>query len=154
MKKLKPKSKPVPREIIDPSGAFAAIDIGRIIQESVHETPPVCVEPDISLTRWSLYQVIWPSTERTRHLVGWALYEARVSTAVLRIDLERMTALTSSGRHYQLEGMPARDSDAQWVYGIWLDRSGCRHHRDMTRALMHTRLASTSRKPYDFKPTT
>jgi len=87
------------------------------------------------MTHWRLLQVVSLTGQRSRHLIGRADGEGRVCTALKRIDLEPMTALTQSGRIYALEGPPGYDADAQY---LWNERRRYRPYFsafDMTRAL-------------------
>lgn len=64
------------------------------------------------MTRWRLLQVVSLTGQRSRHPIGRAEGVGRVCTALERIDLGAMTALTQSGRVYVFEGPPGYDEDA------------------------------------------
>lgn len=100
---------------------------------------PVSVEPVTVLTRWKLVQITGNDGRRSRHLVGRADFEGRVCSAIVSIDLPAMRVTTMSGRVYELEGPPGRDSDADWVFAGWLRRMSVPTFRDMTRALLRLR---------------
>jgi hypothetical protein len=138
MKKL---AKKVRRE---PAGSSEAENVQKTTHVSrmswVHSADPVNLEPDVTLEAWALMQVISPSGERSRHLVGWKKSSMRVSTAVVGFDIRGMVAITESGRTYHLSGVHAQDNRTLGVYQEWLLTNHRAHHRDMTRALL--RLAS------------
>lgn len=107
--------------------------------DSVHAIAPVEFEPSTAMTRWRLFQVRRLDGKRTRHLVGRADREGRVSSAIVAMHLQALRMTTESGRVYQLHGSPARDSDAEYVFGIWKRLAGATHPRDLTRAFMRLR---------------
>lgn len=109
------------------------------ISGGVHAISPVGVEPQTVLTRWSLRQVIGLDGKRTRHLVGWAVFEGRVSTAIVSFDLARLHVITESGRLYHLAGPPGYDSDAEYVFRRWLKISDSTRSKDLTRSLLRLR---------------
>lgn len=100
---------------------------------------PVSVEPVTVLSRWKLVQITGNDGRRSRHLVGRADFEGRVCSAIVSIDLAAMRVTTISGRVYELDGPPGRDSDADWVFAGWLRRMSVPTFRDMTRALLRLR---------------
>lgn len=84
---------------------------------SVEETPEVC------LARWSIREV---QPRGTRHLVGYNLTEdeGRVSSSITAYDTDRQRVMTESGRVYELVGHPGHDSDAEYVWRVWLSLLG------------------------------
>ena len=109
------------------------------VSGGVHTVSPVTVEPQTVLTRWSLRQVIGPEGKRTRHLVGWADYEGRVCSPIVKFDLDRLRVTTESGRQYHLDGSPGHDPDAEYVFRRWLNFSGLTRQKDLTRSLLRLR---------------
>lgn len=93
-----------------------ALALSQAIRDSIHPPPPVGAEPEVTLVRWQVRQV---APAGTRHCVGWAEYEGRVSSAVLEFDRGSRVLLTRSGRRYHLHGQPGVDPDAEWVWGRW-----------------------------------
>jgi hypothetical protein len=76
---------------------------------------------------------------RTRHLIGRANGEGRVSSALVQLDVVAMMSTTRSGRRYQLTGPTGRDPDALYVF-----RQLCCLRRitgtlDLSRSLMRLR---------------
>jgi hypothetical protein len=110
-----------------------------IIPGVIHSIVPVDVQPVTVMIRWRLVQVRRADDRRTRHLVGRADEEGRVSSEIVKLDLQALAATTKSGRVYVLEGPPGRDGDAAYVFGRWLSRNGLPNPRDMTRALISLR---------------
>ena len=95
-------------------------------------------EPTV-MTHWRLLQVVSLTGQRSRHLIGRADGEGRVCTALKRIDLDAMTALTQSGRIYVFDGPPGYDADAEY---LWTQRKRYRPFFsafDVTRALVKLR---------------
>ena len=109
------------------------------ITGGVHAIPAVSAEPETVLTRWSLRQVIDLEGKRTRHLVGWAVFEGRVCSSIVSLDLAKLHVTTESGRLYHLAGPPGYDSDAEYVFRRWLKYSGRTRPKDLTRSLLRLR---------------
>lgn len=105
----------------------------------IHNIDPVSVEPVTVMSHWKLVQIKSTDGQRSRHLVGRASFEGRVCSAIVSIDLVAMRVATMSGRIYELDGPPGRDSDADWVFAGWLRRMSVPTFRDMTRALLRLR---------------
>lgn len=101
----------------------------RALRQSLHSAPSVASEPDVALTRWQVRQV---GPAGTRHCVGWAEYEGRVTSSVVHFEPESRTATTRSGRRYRLEGPPGVDPDAEWVWSWWSDANGVRFWTDVS----------------------
>jgi hypothetical protein len=74
------------------------------------------LQPRVTLTRWAFVQA-----DEDFYLVGFCLEtdNARVSTAIERIDTDSMTVTTSSGREYRLTRSPASFADAAWIRDVW-----------------------------------
>ena len=104
-------------------------------KKSIHAVAPVWAQPSIAMTHWSLYQIMSGNARRTRHLVGWANDEGRVSSEIVKINLHTRTVSTYSGRIYELLGEPGRDADAQYVFDLWCRSVRASAIRDVTRAL-------------------
>lgn len=99
------------------------------------KTSGVDITPEVELTNWSICEVssaLW--SERTRHFIGHSLTEGpgRVSSAIQHFDQDYMVGITRSGRSYKLSGNPGRDSDAQYVFGIWCARNQISEITDVT----------------------
>lgn len=110
-----------------------------LIQGGVHPVAPVRQEPVTVMSVWRLQQMNWASGERTRHLVGRANNEGRVCSDIQQFELQTMTAITRSGRYYRLVGAPGYDSDALYVFNVWLGYQEPGRAIDMTEALMRLR---------------
>lgn len=86
----------------------------------IHAIPTTAEQPTTEMTQWQVVLVTDDSAVRTRHLVGWANWEGRVSSAVKRWDWSNRTATTGSGRVYRLVGESGFDRDADYVFSRWL----------------------------------
>lgn len=84
---------------------------------SVWKVNPVATEPQTNLFEWRVMAL----PDGSRHLVGYALpaREGRTSSAIQQFDMERLRAVTDSGRVYALVGPPGHDSDAMYVWTVW-----------------------------------
>ena len=102
----------------------------------IHSIASVAVEPTTVMTQWRLFQVRRVNGRRSRHLVGRANDEGRVSSALVHIDILSMSATSESGRIYTLRGLTGFEPDAEYVWSVWLlgTRSSC--SKDVTRALI------------------
>jgi hypothetical protein len=82
---------------------------------SIEHCKSVCVKD------WSIYEIEYKG-ELERHIVGFDftdMWATRVSTAIKKFDMEKMEAVTRSGRHYTLCGEPRETLMAP--YPVWLD---------------------------------
>ena len=106
---------------------------------TIHPIEPVSVQPFSVMTNWRVFQVRGPLGSRSRHLVGRVSGEGRVCSALAKLDLTSLTAVSRSGRFYRLEGPPGHDPDATYVWEQWARLNRTTHMRDMTRALLRLR---------------
>lgn len=90
---------------------------------SIWTVPDTNFEPDIVLTKWSVYYV--PHKDKS-YFVGWNLWgkEGRVSSSILDFDSKACVGKTSSGRTYLLKGNSSACMDAEYVWQALLVRSG------------------------------
>ena len=102
----------------------------------VHVIASVSVQPIAVMTHWRLFQVLRAGGRRSRHLVGRANDEGRVSSALVQINIVSMTATSESGRVYTLRGPPGFEPDAEYVWSVWLDGARASHAKDMTRSFL------------------
>lgn len=60
------------------------------------------------------------------HINGWATHnrEGHTSSAIQSFDPATRTAITFSGRRYQLVGEPGTDADARYVWEAWCQLPG------------------------------
>lgn len=93
---------------------------------------PVSETPHIVLTDWQIVQV---EPYATRHFVGYnqTEQEGRVSSAIVRFDLEKRIGVTKSGRVYELRGDAGRDPDAEWTWAGWADRNRVESYEVVTQ---------------------
>ena len=119
---------------------------------TIHPIEPVFVQPFSVMTNWQIFQVRGPLGSRSRHLVGRASGEGRVCSALSRLDLATLTAVSRSGRFYRLEGPPGQDPDAAYVWSIWTQLNRATHMRDMTRALLQLRPLRGLHDPWEGTP--
>ena len=110
--------------------AFAALVSG-----GIHRIQPVATEPETGMSQWTMYLVTDVHGDKTRHLVGSANGEGRVTSPIKAIDTGRRTATSESGRLYRLLGDSGSDSDARYVFDNWLQLTQTRVVRDVTPAL-------------------
>lgn len=120
------------------------VEIGIVfIPGYVHQIDSVQSEPQSTLSHWQLIKVRDNSGKFSRHLVGRANGEGRVSTAIVSLDVVQLRAITRSGRVYVLE-RPGRDGDAVWIFSRWLIANECTQHADQTRVLLRLRARMMS----------
>lgn len=105
------------------------------LPSGLHAIEPISVEPLTPISQWALYVVTNAKGVRTRHLVGRANGEGRVSSPVKAIDVGTRTATTESGRRYRLIGDNGADVDADYVFSTWLRGTGLTVVRDVSMAL-------------------
>jgi len=110
--------------------AFVALVTG-----GIHTIEPVTAEPETRISRWGLYLVTNARGVRTRHLVGRANGEGRVSSPIKTIDIAERTATSHSGRLYRLVGNSGFDSDGCYVFNNWLRATQTTLVREVTPAL-------------------
>jgi len=85
-------------------------------------------QPNTTLTRWRVYEVMLPSEEhRSRHFVGNAVEswnEGRASSEVVSFDAKTRKGVTQSGRVYVLHGPSGwcRDGDHTWNWWLRLNK--------------------------------
>ena len=106
---------------------------------SIHPIEPVSSQPVSVMTDWRIFQLRGPTGRRSRHLVGCAGGEGRVCSALARLDLTTLVAISGSGPFYLLQGPPGQDPDATYVWEQWTRLNRTTHMRDMTRALLRLR---------------
>jgi len=110
--------------------AFAALVSG-----GIHRIQPVAKEPETAISQWAMVLVTDAHGHKTRHLVGSANGEGRVTSPIKAIDTSTRTATSESGRLYRLLGDSGSDSDARYVFANWLRLTQTRVVRDVTPAL-------------------
>lgn len=112
-----------------PNEDFAAIH-KRALDCSIGPAAAIAQEPETTLQKWTVIEI----PKGTRHLVGWARYEGRVTTAIKIYDSSTQLVRTMSGRVYQLVGEPGYDADADWVLAGWLYVNGLKREdiKDVT----------------------
>ena len=104
----------------------------------VHQIESVQSQPHTNLSHWQLIKVRDQDGKFSRHLMGRANGEGRVSTAIVSLDIVQLRATTKSGRVYVL-GRPGRDDDAAWIFPQWLRANQYTPHAEQTRALLRLR---------------
>ena len=109
----------------------------------VHPIESVQSQPQTSLTHWQLIKVRDQDGKFSRHLMGRANGEGRVSTDIVALDVVQLRATTCSGRVYLLK-RPGRDGDAVWIFSLWLKANQSCQHADQTRSLLRLRARKMS----------
>lgn len=92
---------------------------------SVWNVAPVDSQPELTLIRRQMIEV--QMADVTPHyLVGYCLQnnEGRVTSAISHLNPTSLTAVTQSGRTYQLSGPPGNDRDACHVWEHLAANSG------------------------------
>lgn len=111
----------------------------------VHMIESVLRQPQTVLSHWQLIKVRDNGGKFSRHLLGRADEQGRVSTAIVSLDIVQLRATTKSGRMYVLD-RPGRDDDAAWIFPLWLKANQCTQHSDQTRALLRLRARKISQQ--------
>ena len=85
---------------------------------TVHQTPPVDEVPVVQLSRWQVSEL----TSGARHAWGYdnGAREGRASSLLAEFDPATASLQSITGRRYELVGPPGFDSDARYVWGVWL----------------------------------
>lgn len=112
--------RPVKAGSSTPSDDFVVHVIG-----GIHSIQSVSMEPETSIRQWQMFVVRDTKGKRTRHLVGRADREGRVSSPIQALDFKARTAQSLSGRVYRLEGRSGCSRDGTYVFNRWL-RGGAR----------------------------
>ena len=95
------------------------------------KSTPVAAVPAIVLTSWQV--MLLPSGDR--RLLGCNTTEGgvgRVSSRIVRIDANTRTAVTETGRVYELRGASGQYIHAQYVWRRWLVETGHESWVDVT----------------------
>ena len=91
---------------------------------SIWTPPTVAQAPGLVLSGWRAYKVLIPANQGlvTAHLVGYNETdgEGRVSSSLVRFDLESRCGATASGRVYRLTNHEGLGADAEYVWAKWL----------------------------------
>lgn len=69
---------------------------------------------------WQVFELTWPGKPRSRHFAGDARWEGRVSSSIISFDPAIGRGVSSSGRVYQLTGVPGLGLDGEYVWNHWL----------------------------------
>jgi hypothetical protein len=109
----------------------------------IWKTPPVSVQPELTLIRWSVFE----TETGERHFVGYCIEnrEGRVSSAICAFDPKRFCGVTQSGRAYKLSGPAGKDPDALYVWSRWKVANGVKSTRDVSDELLRARRAKETR---------
>ena len=116
-------------------------DFVACLPSGIHTIAPIGAEPETRISEWALYLVTNARGVRTRHLVGRANGEGRVSSPIKTIDVHTRTATSHSGRLYRLVGDSGFDYDGCYVFNTWLRATRTTVVREVTPALQ--RLLNT-----------
>lgn len=104
-----------------------------LISGWIWKTRPIDEQPEMQLTRWSIWEV-GAGSSATRHLVGYNLidHEGRVSSAIVEFDAVALRGQTKSGRVYELIGPPGHCVDGDYVFARWLHLNDDPENREVT----------------------
>lgn len=105
------------------------------VSGGLHRPAPLRQQPHTPISRWQLFVVVGQNGGRTRHLVGCADGEGRVSSPIVAIDARTRTAKSASGRDYFLVGESGFDFTAGYVFQAWLQGTGTTVVRESSDAL-------------------
>lgn len=137
-------------KVARPGKPMTLNDFVALVTGGIHAIEPVAVEPQTRISQWALYLVRSVQGVRTRHLVGRANGEGRVSSPITAIDIGMRTATSQSGRVYRLIGDGGFDSDGRYVFNAWLRGTQATVVREVTpalRRLLNTRAGPTQTNP-------
>lgn len=97
---------------------------------SVWNVPGVEQEPEIELRPWLVIEC----SDGNRYVIGYrpAAGAARASTAIVEQDFSRRRVRTRSGRLYRLDGPPALDADAAYLWVYYALANGLRRFHDVS----------------------
>ncbi|BCG63317.1 MAG: ATP-dependent Lon protease [Methyloprofundus sp.] len=85
----------------------------------LYEAESVVREPEMIITEWAIYDVIFFDGTQSSHLVGQVLVKGeRVSSEIKQFFPERKTIITRSGRTYRLAGLPGTNYNGE-VWENW-----------------------------------
>lgn len=87
---------------------------------TIWRTQSTSEQPSLTLVRWSVRE-IQDAKGTARVLVGFCVEnrEGRTSSELASIDHDTLVCTTATGRSYRLQGAPALDSDAEYVFERW-----------------------------------
>ena len=81
---------------------------------------PVNIEPQATITNWSVHRVTFDDGDVSDHLVGFIHGKSgRVTSAIKSFDGNLRKIITQSGRIYTLVGTPGYSEDANYVWQNW-----------------------------------
>ncbi|WP_243375498.1 hypothetical protein [Geotalea sp. SG265] len=106
----------------------------QIVENSIWAPASVYDEPATKLTHWAVRRVSadFEAKGDSVHFVGYTGYEGRVCSPLQDYEPGKMVAISRSGRRYELVGPPGHHNDAEWVWGLYLKRSGNPEWEDLT----------------------
>jgi len=81
---------------------------------------PVTLEPEATITCWSVHRATFDDGDVSDHLVGFIYGKSgRVTSAIKSFDGDLRKITTLSGRLYTLIGAPGYSEDANYVWQNW-----------------------------------
>ncbi len=94
------------------------IESSNNFSDCIYCPAPVDCEPDVVLSEWFIFEL----PDKTHHFCGFneISKHGRVSSDIKNFDKEKMIGFTKSNRQYKLIGEFGTNSDALYVYAIWL----------------------------------
>jgi hypothetical protein len=88
----------------------------------------------VTLRRWRIIEVEGRDGTRSRHVFGHDVThdQGRASSSIVRFEAETLTAVTRSGTHYRLIGLPGNSRHGANVWEQWCQAYGVVSERDVT----------------------
>lgn len=99
----------------------------------------------VSLRRWRVSEIQTPDGKSSRHVWGHDVTNnlGRASSAIKEFDFENMVAITRSGKHYVLIGVPASSRIGLSAWKKWCKDNCIVSERDVTDDYLNTDDMST-----------
>lgn len=90
-------------------------------------------ETKVVMKNWRVIEVSSPSNrEKTTHLVGRVGDYGQVCSPIQEFDTKTMSAITRSGKRYELVGSPGVSVNAEYVIESWCNLNNIDEVADMT----------------------
>lgn len=102
---------------------------------AIWKSRPVADVPEIVLEAWRILE----TAAGDRHFVGFRAERetARVSSAIVSVDMSARIGITNSGRRYVLDGPPGAEvEDGNFVWTAWCQVNRVASYRDVTDELL------------------
>jgi len=111
---------------------------------------PVTDDPSeiqkVLLRRWRVMEIEAPDGTRSRHVWGHDVTnnKGRASSAIVEFNVDEMTAVTRSGKHYVLVGLPGNSRLGKSAWTNWRSKNLIASELDVTKEYMNIDQLSTA----------